>query len=123
MGGKVGTKLENCHFSRDSRENCSNFYPGRIEASFLHVLDQNSLSIYVKCPRKCQKPIILTFFTLPQIYTSPPPKFWDESYPPMCILLKLHSAKFYVSRLFCSKVINLIISPYVYIIKVTFCKI
>ena len=24
-GGKVGTKLENCHFSRDSKENCCNF--------------------------------------------------------------------------------------------------
>ena len=26
-----------------------------------------------------KKPIILTFFTLPQVYTSPPPKFLDES--------------------------------------------
>ena len=80
MGGKVGSKLKNCHFSRDSRENCSNFFPRRIEAPFLHVLDPNSLSFYVKCPRKCQKTYNFdTFFTLPQIYTSPPPKFWDES--------------------------------------------
>ena len=55
MGGKVGTKLENCHFSRDSRDNCSNFYPGRMKALLLHVLDPNSPSIYVKCPKKCPK--------------------------------------------------------------------
>ena len=70
---------KNCHFSRDSRKNCSNFFPGRIEAPFLHVLDPNSPSFYVKYPRKCKKKKIFTFFTLPQIYTTPPPKFWDES--------------------------------------------
>ena len=39
----------------DSRENCSNFCLGIMEAPFLHVFDPNSPSIYVKCPRKCQK--------------------------------------------------------------------
>ena len=33
----------------------SNFCPERMEVSFLHVLDPNSSSFYVKCPRKCQK--------------------------------------------------------------------
>ena len=54
---------------------------------FLHVLDPNSFSFYVKCPRKCQKT-------------------YNFDHPPMCILLKLHYAKFDVSRLFCSKVIE-----------------
>ena len=31
------------------------FFPARIEASFLNVLDPNSSSFFVKCPRKCQK--------------------------------------------------------------------
>ena len=31
------------------------FCPGRIETPFLHVLDPNSPSFYVKWPRKCQK--------------------------------------------------------------------
>ena len=73
MGGKVGSKLEKMSFfSTDSRENCFNFFPGRIEAPFLHVFDPNSPSFYIKCARKCH--IILT---LAQIYTSPPPKFWN----------------------------------------------
>ena len=56
------------------------FFLGRIGARFLHVLDPNSSSFYVKCPRKCQKIYNFhIFLTLPQIYTSPPLKFWDES--------------------------------------------
>ena len=31
------------------------FFPGRIEAAFLHVIDPNFSSFYVKCARKCQK--------------------------------------------------------------------
>ena len=49
MGGKVGSKLENCHFSRDSREIVPIFFSARIETPFLHVLDPNSPSFYVKC--------------------------------------------------------------------------
>ena len=60
---KLGQSWKNCHFSRDSRENCYNFCPERIKSLFLHVLHLNSPSFYVKCPRKCQKPIILTFFS------------------------------------------------------------
>ena len=70
---------KNCHFSRDSRENCSIFCPGRMEAPLLYVLDPNSPSIYVKCPRKCQKTYNFDIFLHFLIYTSPPPKFWDES--------------------------------------------
>ena len=52
------------------------FRPGKIEASFLHVLDPNSHSFYVNCPRKCQKTYNFDIFeTLFQIYASPPPKF------------------------------------------------
>ena len=48
-----------------------------MEASLLHVLDQNSPSIYVKWPRKCQKTYNFdNFFTLPQFYTSPLLNFW-----------------------------------------------
>ena len=43
-------------------------------------------------------------FRVNELYTSPSPKFYDESkiglHSPMCILLKLHCAKFDVSRLF-----------------------
>ena len=31
------------------------FFPGKIEAQFLHLLDPNSPNIYLKCPRKCPK--------------------------------------------------------------------
>ena len=58
----MGTKLKNCHFSRNNGENCSNFCSEKIEAHFLHVLDINSPSIYVICPRKCQKPYNFDIF-------------------------------------------------------------
>ena len=38
------------------------FFPGRIEAPLLHILDPNYSSFYLKCLRKRQKSIILTFF-------------------------------------------------------------
>ena len=45
--------------------------PGRKESPFLHVLDPNSPSFYVKCPRKFQKTYNFDIFpTLLQIYTS-----------------------------------------------------
>ena len=47
------------------------FFPGTIEAPFLHVLDPNSPSFNVKCPRKCQKPYNFDIFYFSQIYTSP----------------------------------------------------
>ena len=78
--------------------------------TLLNVLDPNSPSLYVKCPRKCQKPIILTFFLhFPKFTPLPLPNFginpkFDRI--PLYILLKLHYAKFDVSRLFCSKVIE-----------------
>ena len=85
------------------------FCPERIEAPFLHILDPNYSSFYFKCSRTCQKnPIILTFFK--QF-----PKFApllllnyevDLKFDHMCILLKLNCAKFGVSNLFFSKVIE-----------------
>ena len=76
---KKGENWKNCHYSSNIRANHSSYHPERTEAPFLHVLDLNSPSSYVKCPRKCQK--TYNFFnTFPnEIYTSPPPKFWDES--------------------------------------------
>ena len=55
---KTGT---NCHLFQGNQGQLFKFSPGRIEALFLNILDPNSLSFYVKCPRKRQKPIILTF--------------------------------------------------------------
>ena len=59
-----------------------------------------------------KKPIILTFFQhlpkfapLPLLTFGIDPKF-DDTPTPMCILLKLDYAKFGVSDLFCSKVIE-----------------
>ena len=79
-GWKKGENWKNCHFSSDIRGNHSDYQPERIEAPFSHVFDLNSPSSYVKCPRKCQKTYNFDIFvTLSQIYTSPPPKFWDES--------------------------------------------
>ena len=58
-----------------------------------------------------KKPIILTFLnTFPNLHLSPllnfgmNPKF--DHIPPMYILLKLHYAKFDISGLLCSKVIE-----------------
>ena len=91
---KVGAKLEKLSFSRDSRENCSNFCPGRMEAP-LHGLDPNSPSIYVKCPRKYQKVYNFDIFLHFPKFTSLPllnfgmnPTF--DHIPPMCILINLH---------------------------------
>ena len=67
-------------FSGDIMENCSNFCPGRIQAPFLHVHDLNCPSFHENVQENAKRPIILTFFKhFFQIYTSPPPKFWDES--------------------------------------------
>ena len=79
-------------FSSDIRGNHSNYHPERIEAPFLHVLDLNSPSSYVKCPRKCQK--TYNFLTLSQMKFTPlhllnfgmNPKL---DHIPLCILLKL----------------------------------
>ena len=51
---KVGPKLETVIFLGIAGKIVPIFL-GRIEAPFLHVLDPNSPSFYVKCPRKCQK--------------------------------------------------------------------
>ena len=40
---------------REIRVNFSNFALEGQKSSFLHVLDPNSPSFYVKCPRKCRK--------------------------------------------------------------------
>ena len=104
MSGKKGENWKNCHFSSNIRGNHSNYHPERIEAPpFLHVLDLNSPSSYVKCPRKCQK--TYNFLTLSQMKFTPlhllnfgmNPKL---DHIPVCILLKLDNAKFGVSSLF-----------------------
>ena len=99
-----GENWKNCHFSSDIRGNHSNYHPERIETPFLHVLNLNSPSYYVKCPRKCQK--TYNFLTLSQMKFTPlcllnfgmNPKL--DHIPPVCILLKLDNAKFGVSTLF-----------------------
>ena len=69
-GGKVGPKLESSHFPGESgtidpiRRLGPYFTPSQIT--------------YLKYPRKYQKPIILTFFTLAQICTSPLPNFGEN---------------------------------------------
>ena len=103
MSGKKGENWKNCHFSSDIRGNHSNYHPERIEAPFLHVLDLNSPSSYVKCPRKCKK--TYNFLTLSQMKFTPlhllnfgmNPKL---DHIPLCVLLKLDNAKFGVSSLF-----------------------
>ena len=85
--------------------------PWKDRNPLLHVLDPNFPSFYVKCPRKCQKTYNFDIFpTLSQIDTSPPPRFWGKSqiwsYAPTCILLNLDYAKFGVSNVFFSKVIE-----------------
>ena len=86
------------------------FFPGRIEAPLLHILDPNYPSFYLKCLRKCQKTYNFYIFqTVSQICTSPPCFCGGSkisSHPPMCILSKLHYAKFSVSNLCFSKVIE-----------------
>ena len=108
MSGKKDENWKNCHFSSDIRGNHSNYHPERIEAPFLHVLDLNSPSSYVKCPRKCKK--TYNFLTLSQMKFTPlhllnfgmNPKL---DHIPVCLLLKLDNAKFGVSSLLFSKVI------------------
>ena len=88
------------------------FCPGRIEAPLLHILDPNSPSFYLKCPRKCKKtPIILAFFQyfpkfgpLPLLHFGVGPKFDHIS---LCAYIsKLDYAKFGASNLLLSKVIE-----------------
>ena len=56
------------------------FCIGRIEALFLHIVDPNNPSFYLKCPKKYQNTYNFDIFpTLPQICTSPPPKFCGKS--------------------------------------------
>ena len=50
--GKTRKKLS---FFHGNHGQLFQFYPGRIEAPSLHVFDPNSLSFYVKWPRKCRK--------------------------------------------------------------------
>ena len=54
-GEKVGSKLKKLSFSQRNQEQLFQFSPGRIEAHFLHILDLNYPSFYLKCPRICQK--------------------------------------------------------------------
>ena len=56
--------------------NQGQFFPGRIEAPFLHVLDTNSSSFYVDCPRKCQKTYNFDIFKHFPKFTPLPAKFW-----------------------------------------------
>ena len=82
------------------------FCSGRIEAPFLQVLDPNSSSFYVKCPRKCKKkpynfdifPTLLAnlHFFLSRILG----RISNLIISPTCILLRLDYAKFGVSDLF-----------------------
>ena len=52
---KKGQNWKKLSFLQGNQEQFFQFCPGRIEAPFLHVLDPNSASFYVKCPRKWQK--------------------------------------------------------------------
>ena len=96
-GGKVESKLENCHFPEESGAIVP-VLPWKDRSPLLHILHPNYPSFYLKCPRKCQKPITLTFF---QQF----PKF-------ACLAL----VNFGVDLKF-------IISSYVYIINVRLCKV
>ena len=109
-GGKVGSKLKTVFFPGKSGAIVS-ILPWKDISLRLHILDPIYPSFYLKCLRKCQKTHNFDIFqTVSQIYTYPSPKFWGgskiRSDPPMCILLKLHYAKFGVSNLFFSKVIE-----------------
>ena len=102
MSGKRVKTGKTVIFSSDIRGNHSNYHPERIEAPFLHVLDLNSPSSYVKCPRKRQK--TYNFLTLSQMKFTPlhllnfgmNPKL---DHIPVCII-KVRYAKFGVSSLF-----------------------
>ena len=56
------SKLEKLSFFQGNQGQLFQICPGKIEAHLLHNVDLNCPSFYIKCPRKCQKPIILTFF-------------------------------------------------------------
>ena len=76
-GGKIGSKLEKLSFFQENQGQFFQFCPGMIEDTFLHVLDPNSPSFYIRCSRKCQRIYNFDIFkALFQIYISPPPKFW-----------------------------------------------
>ena len=52
---------KNCHYFQGNQEQLFQFCPGRIGATLLHIHAPNYPSFHLKCPRKCQKPISLTF--------------------------------------------------------------
>ena len=77
--GNVGPKLEALIFPGKSGAIVP-ICPGRLEALFLHILDPNYSSFYLKCPRKYQKAYNSDmFFTVLQICTSLPLKLWRKS--------------------------------------------
>ena len=85
-GVKTGKKLT---FSQGNQGKLFQFCSGRIEAVFLHILDPNYPSFYLKCPRKCQKPIILTFSQhLPKFAPRALPNFGVEPLEPLQSLVK-----------------------------------
>ena len=89
MGGKVGSKLEKLSFfSRDIRGIVPIFAMEGYTPPFLHVLDPNSSSFYLKCPRKCQKTYNFDIFKHFPKFTPPPPRFGMNpkfDHIPLCV--------------------------------------
>ena len=91
---KSRAKTEKLSLFKGNREQSFQFCPGRIEASYLHILKPNYHSFYLKCPRKYQK--TYSSNTSPNLHLSPSQNLGN--------------------------ILNLITSSYVYITEIGLCK-
>ena len=92
MKGQVErwAKTRKLSFFQENQGQLFQFYPGRIEALFLHILDPNYPLLIQNVLENIKNPIILKFLTLSQICISSPPKFWGKSkicfgYTSLCV--------------------------------------
>ena len=88
-------------FSREIRAAVP-ILPCNDRSPLLHIFDPNYLSFHLKCPRKCQKSVILKFFQhFPKFVALPISNFGMNHkfhHSARCILSKLDYAKFNVSN-------------------------
>ena len=101
--------MEKPSFFQGNQKQLFQIWLGRRVASFYTFLKPNYPSFHLKCPRKCQKPTVLTFFQhfptfvpLPLLPLGVDPQF-DHILPLICILLKLDDAKFGIFNSFFQK--------------------
>ena len=109
--GKSRAKTERLSFFQGKQGQLFQFFPGRIEAHFLHIINPNYSSFNLKCPRKYKKPHNFDIFpTLPQICTSPLPNLLGNpifNYTPYVYIIDVGLyAKFGGSNVYHSKVIE-----------------